>query len=133
MSNAHHFHAEWPRGQEGHSGKQGPSLEAIQDWLKAKLAEYLDLDPSSIDVSEPFTSYGLASIDAVGLSGDLEEWLGRTLSPTVAYDYPSIARLAQYLAGDAIQDIPVAAASSMDAQTAMEPVAIIGMACRFPA
>lgn len=135
MSNSNHFHdpAEWPRDQQGHSGKQGPSLEVIQDWLRARLAECLDLDPTSIDVSEPFTSYGLASIDAVGLSGDLEEWLGRTLSPTVAYDYPSIARLAQYLAGDAIQNIPFAAASSPDAQTAMEPVAIVGMACRFPA
>src|SRR5690348_16828107 len=78
--------------------KQKQSLETIHAWLTARLAEYLDLEPSEIDISAPFSSYGLKSVDAVGLSGDLEDWLGRELSPTLVYDYPDVIHLARYLA-----------------------------------
>lgn len=41
--------------------------------------------------------YGLDSVTAVGLAGELEEWLGRQITPTLIYDYPTIAGLIQYL------------------------------------
>jgi hypothetical protein len=40
-------------------------------------------------------------MQAVALSGKLEEWLGRRLSPTLIYNYPTIAALANHLAGEA--------------------------------
>ena len=137
MNEAHNFHdsPRQPDNEARQGAVQGQSVAAIQNWLKAKLAEYLDIKPDSIDVTKPFSSYGLASVDAVGLSGDLEDWLGRTLSPTVVYDYPDIARLARYLAGDAAVVAPLAADSTAgqgSQGTATEAVAIIGMACRFP-
>src|SRR5438132_9896728 len=40
------------------------------------------------------------SLQAVSLAADLEDWLGQSLPPTLAYDYPTIEALAQYLAGE---------------------------------
>ena len=40
---------------------------------------------------------GYPRLDAVTLSGDLEELLGRRLSPTLVYEYPSISLLSHYL------------------------------------
>ena len=71
--------------------------EAIREWLVAQLAERLLVDTAEIDVREPLTSYGLDSIQAMGLIGDLEDWLGRPLSLTVVDDYPSIEALVGHL------------------------------------
>lgn len=77
------------------------SAEDIQEWLVLQLADLLVLAPGDIDVREPLDTYGLASREAVMLSGDLEDWLGRKLSPTLLYEYPTIEALARYLVGDA--------------------------------
>jgi acyl carrier protein len=39
------------------------------------------------------------SMQAMHLSGDLADWLGQQLSPTVVWDYPTIELLASHLAG----------------------------------
>jgi acyl transferase domain-containing protein/acyl carrier protein len=107
------------------------NIASVQSWLVAKLAEYLDIDPSTIDIHEPFASYGLESAEAISLSGELEEWLGRDLSPSLLYDYPSISILARYLAGDANPAVEVSTARP-PLEAKIEPIAIIGMSCRFP-
>src|SRR5215510_13717440 len=72
----------------------------IQSWLTTRLAEQFGLAPEDIDVRKPFTEYGLDSIVGVFLAGDLEEWLGLKLSPTVLWDYPTTETLAHYLAAE---------------------------------
>lgn len=105
------------------------TLEGIQAWMVEKLAAYLQMKASDIDIHEPFATYGLASVDAVGLSGDLEEWLGRELAPTLLYDYPSIESLSKYLvAGPTALEVQ----SYRRPEATAEPIAIIGMSCRFP-
>src|SRR5271156_3405324 len=76
-----------------------PSAELIQAWLVAKLSERLKIESHEIDIREPFASYGLGSTEAVSLAGELAEWLGRKLSPALAYEYPTIEALARHLAG----------------------------------
>lgn len=71
--------------------------EAISEWLKARIAEHAHLDSQRIQADAPFISFGLGSVDAIGLSGELEQWLGVAVSPTLIYDYPSIDALANYL------------------------------------
>lgn len=73
------------------------SVEAIQDWLVFYLAEKLEIDSQNIDIDMTFDRYGLDSAVAVNLAADLEDFLGRRLSPTLAYDYSTINALAQYL------------------------------------
>lgn len=75
--------------------------EEIQDWLINRLATWLLLDPEEIDIEQPFASYGLTSITAVTMTGDLEDWLGVELSPTLAYEYPTIVALASRLVVEA--------------------------------
>ena len=75
-----------------------PSAEAIAAWLTNKLAERLKLKPDQIDIHKELTEYGLDSIEAVNLSGELENFIGYRLSPTLLWDYPTVAALAQYLA-----------------------------------
>jgi acyl transferase domain-containing protein/acyl-CoA synthetase (AMP-forming)/AMP-acid ligase II/acyl carrier protein len=101
----------------------------IETWLIAKVAERLGILPEEINIDEPLASYGLSSLAAVGLSGELQEWLGRSLSPTLLYDYSSIASLAQYLGqpAPALQPIP-----KTQKTFKAEPIAIIGIGCHFP-
>ncbi|MDJ0661418.1 MAG: acyl carrier protein [Crocosphaera sp.] len=75
-----------------------PSYAEIETWLISYLAKLLEVDPSTIDVTNTFESYGLDSSAAVGLSGDLQEWLGTDLDPTLLFDYPTIETLSRYLA-----------------------------------
>ncbi len=75
-----------------------PTATKIQAWLVSHLAEQLEINSNEIDVTIPFERYGLDSSAAVSLTGDLEEWLGCDLDPTLLYDYPTIEGLARHLA-----------------------------------
>jgi acyl carrier protein len=66
--------------------------------ISSLVARQAGLDPASIEPNKPFADYGLDSLAAVTLSGDLEIALGRRLQATLAWDYPSVAELARYLA-----------------------------------
>jgi acyl carrier protein len=72
-------------------------VETLQNWLVMQLSTQLSLDASTIKVSEPLTRYGLDSIDAVTLVGDLEEWLDLELPDTLFWDHASIAQASQFL------------------------------------
>lgn len=72
----------------------------IAEWLRVRLARQLELDPDEIDTQKDFADCGLSSVEAVNLSGDLENFLGCRLPPTLLWDYPTIEALARYLAED---------------------------------
>lgn len=78
--------------------KAFPTAEEIQAWLVSQVAELLEISPHEIDVGAPFDRYGLDSAAAVTLTGDLEDWLGRQLSPSLLYDYFTIEAVSQQLA-----------------------------------
>lgn len=71
--------------------------EQIQDWIVTYLAKLLDISEDDIETAVSFDSYGLDSSAAIGLTGDLEDWLGQEIDPTVLYDYPTIEALVGYL------------------------------------
>ncbi len=119
------------RDEQGNSQMDSRTAEVIQAWLVSKLSERLGIESHEIDVREPFASYGLGSTQAVSLSGELAEWLGRKLSPALAYEYPTIETLARHLAEspEASESIPWA---DQNREAKTEPIAIIGIGCRFP-
>lgn len=80
--------------------KEPPTAAEIQAWIVSYLAELLEIDPDEVNPTIPFDSYGLDSSAAVGMTGDLEDWLGCKLDPTLLYDYPTIKGLAQHLSLD---------------------------------
>ena len=75
-----------------------PSQEVIEGWLIDKVAESLQIDPHEIDIDQEFSDYGLDSVEAINVSGELENYLGCRLSPTLLWDYQNITSLAEYLA-----------------------------------
>lgn len=79
------------------------SEEEILAWLVEKLAALNSLEPEQIDVSKSFSYYGLDSVAAVGLAGELEEWLEKKFSAsllfTLLFSRPSLADLAKHLSG----------------------------------
>lgn len=79
-------------------GKELPSAAEIQAWIVSYLAQLLEIDLDEVNVTIPFDQYGLDSAAAVGLTGDMEDWLGRKLDPTLLYDYPTAEALARHLA-----------------------------------
>nr|AZF85932.1 type I polyketide synthase [Catenulispora sp.] len=114
------------------------TTDAVATVLREAIAGRMDLAPEAIDPDTVFVDFGISSRDALSLLSELQERLGRDLSPTLLWDYPTIRSLSTYLAlGDAAE--PTAAADSDSdsgpgpgaAQWA-EPVAVIGYACRFP-
>ena len=74
--------------------------KSIENWLVNQLADVLSLSADTIDVNESLTRYGLDSIDAVTLVGDLEDWLDLELPDTLLWDHPTIAQAAQFLVDD---------------------------------
>src|ERR1700690_4389039 len=73
------------------------SAEVIEKWLIARLSNLLGVEPDEIDIREPFASYGMGSTEAVSLSGELADWLGRKVSADLAYEFPTIETLAGHL------------------------------------
>jgi myxalamid-type polyketide synthase MxaD len=117
--------------EQEHSSTEAQTAEVIQTWLVSRLTELLGIESREIDVREPFASYGLGSTEVVSLSGDLAEWLGRQISPALAYEYPTIETLAQYLAGS-LEVVESDPGVGQDREATAEPIAIIGIGCRFP-
>jgi acyl carrier protein len=69
----------------------------LEAWLSAWLAPRLGLAAADVDRLKPFHEYGLDSLVAVELSGRLEQLLGRPVSPSAAWEHPTINGLSEYL------------------------------------
>ena len=95
-------------------------------WLTSWVEGATGVD--SVDPTTPLETYGLASRDAVILSGELEKKLGRRVDPTVAYQYPTIAALAQAL----LAQRQAAPKVERREATSSHDIAIVGSAGRFP-
>ncbi len=103
--------------------------QEIQSWLVSQMAERLKIAEDKIDIREPLSIYGLDSAEAVIITGEMGEWLGQDVSPTLVWDYPTIDSITRFLTS-----VPNdSAAKAIDKQDAIaEPIAIIGIGCRFP-
>ena len=112
------------------SPAESPSAGVIEAWLATQIAARLGINVADIDTSQPFAHYGLDSVQAVNLTGDMEIWLDRSLSPTLIWDYPNIEALSLHLAAQS----PLPAPSVRAGYTfpTVEPIAVIGLGCRFP-
>lgn len=117
-----------PTAQSFASPAQPPTAYVIEQWLVKRLSEELGLDPTRIGIDQPFTSFGMSSVLAVSLSGELEKLVGRRLPPTLVLDYPTIQSVAQHLGGAASSPSP----PTTSTRTVDEPIAVVGLACRFP-
>ncbi|RJO66381.1 MAG: acyltransferase domain-containing protein, partial [Myxococcales bacterium] len=63
--------------------------------------------------------------------GELEQWLGVSLPAALLYDHPTVDRLAQHLEARGATP-PKESFTRPDGAAHNEPIAIIGIGCRFP-
>jgi phthiocerol/phenolphthiocerol synthesis type-I polyketide synthase B len=104
--------------------------EALRHWLADYLVTNVGCSPYDIDFDAPMSDLGLGSRDAVVLSGELSELLGRKVSPVEFWQHPTIADLARFLTGT--EALAAEAEVEADHSHLDEPVAVIGLGCRLP-
>jgi polyketide synthase 13 len=78
--------------------KDAISAAEIEAFIANWTARKLKMPVGSIARDCPLIEYGMDSLMAVNLSGRLEDLLGRPISGSIAWEYPTLAGLADYLA-----------------------------------
>ncbi len=74
------------------------TVDELITWLIERIAVYLQRDPAEIDPGEPLAEYGLDSVAALSLCGDVEEDFDLILDPTAAWDHPTATAFAEHIA-----------------------------------
>ncbi|GAA2480569.1 type I polyketide synthase [Streptomyces longisporus] len=108
--------------------------QALVTLVRTEAAAVLDyLSADAVGAGRPFSDLGFDSLTAVELRNRLSTATGLKLPATLLFDYPNPMLLAGYLRaelfGDRSGDVPAVAAAVVDDG---DPIAIVGMACRFP-
>jgi acyl transferase domain-containing protein/glutamate-1-semialdehyde aminotransferase len=107
--------------------RDADDVRDIEAWILRHVAEKVGAD--AVEPDAVLADLGLSSRDALVLLGDLQERLGRPVAATVFWQYPTARQLARHLTGTQEQPAaPVTRAARHDG----EPIAVIGMGCRFP-
>ena len=105
----------------------------LLDLVRSHIATVLgNTTAEAIDPDKAFQELGFDSLTAVEMRNRLKAATGLALSPTLIFDYPTPSGLATYIRSELAgvpQEIKQVAAVRA---TTDEPIAIVGMACRFP-
>ncbi|MEZ2122572.1 type I polyketide synthase [Corynebacterium sp. CCM 9203] len=120
--------------------QQSPSMTTaeLRTWLRHWVVRTTGLPEEEVTDDKPMETFGLSSRDVVVLSGELENLVGAQLDATVAYEFPTIAALAQrVIEGPTTKRrSPRAQAGVHTASRGTTPgthdIAIVGMSARYP-
>ncbi|KUJ38334.1 hypothetical protein ACZ90_69500, partial [Streptomyces albus subsp. albus] len=110
----------------------------LEDLVRGQVAAVLGhASPQTIEPGQAFKDLGFDSLTAVDLRNRLSTATGLRLPPTLAFDYPTPQSLARHLSAelpgaDEETAAPVAHPATGGVAADGEPIAIVGMACRFP-
>lgn len=66
------------------------STKALKEWMVSYVGQLLALDPTTLDTSARFDTFGMDSIEAVVMAGIMEEEFGAPVEPSLLLEYPSI-------------------------------------------
>lgn len=124
------------------SRPRNESIDKLQNWIVTWLINKLNIPPDSVNFSKSFADYGVDSVMAVELAEDLKVKLKlpQSLEPTLAWNFPTIEALSEYLVSletatyqeNARQESTLEKDLTNKAIKSDEPIAIIGLGCRFP-
>ena len=78
------------------------ATERIEAWMLDWLMTRLGLTLDDVSRDRPFAEYGVDSLTAVELSHELEQQFSVPLPPIVAWNYPTPAALARFLAEETL-------------------------------
>ncbi len=109
-----------------------PEVDALIKWLVGELSQILDISQEALAADEPFSYFGLDSAKALGLMDRLGAYIGRKLPIALVWRYPTIGALAAHLCDDTPSESEEFTHRLATPPPWNQPVAVIGMACRFP-
>ena len=98
----------------------------LHDYIRTQVAEVLGFrSPEHVDPRQGFFKLGMDSVMTVQLRSRLETALGHSLPPTIAFEYPTVDSLVDFLAGivlkpEASAVHPVPASGKQDAPEKQE-------------
>ncbi|MBM7443115.1 acyl transferase domain-containing protein/acyl carrier protein/NADP-dependent 3-hydroxy acid dehydrogenase YdfG, partial [Streptomyces sp. HB132] len=106
----------------------------VEELVTAQVATVLGHSSSdAIGAMQAFKELGFDSLTAVELRNRLATATGLRLPATLVFDYPTPAELTAFVLSEALGD---EAGSSRDSTVAVvavdDPIAIVGMSCRYP-
>ncbi|MGA5423608.1 SDR family NAD(P)-dependent oxidoreductase [Streptomyces lavendulocolor] len=108
----------------------------LLDLVRADAATVLGHSrPASIEPDRAFRELGLDSLGGVELRDRLSAATGLRIPESVVFDHPTPAAVADFLHEQLTGGAPAAADDSVaprGAKASDEPIAIVGMACRYP-
>ncbi|WP_405150565.1 SDR family NAD(P)-dependent oxidoreductase [Sphaerisporangium sp. NBC_01403] len=110
----------------------GQQHDRVLRIVQAHVATVLGhVSSSTLDPGQPFKALGFTSLNALELRKQLGQTTGCHLPPTVVFDHPTPRALATHLyeqvAGVASAAVPTPVGLETD-----EPIAVVGIGCRFP-
>ncbi|WP_344570918.1 type I polyketide synthase, partial [Streptomyces axinellae] len=123
----------WPERLAGLPEAQQEKL--LLEMVRGQVATVLGhSDPHGIASDQAFQGLGFDSLTAVELRNRLNTATGLRLTATLVFDHPTPAALATHLRTQLISTAQPKPATGPAARTgyADEPIAIVGMACRYP-
>jgi acyl transferase domain-containing protein/acyl carrier protein/thioesterase domain-containing protein/NAD(P)-dependent dehydrogenase (short-subunit alcohol dehydrogenase family)/SAM-dependent methyltransferase len=116
----------------------GAQLERV---IHRHLAAVLNVGVADVDPERRFSELGVDSITGIDLVKRINESLGSTLAVTVLYEHSNVRMLARHVAALVTvlpaPAVPAAASAPVQASPApgaagLQPIAVVGLAGRFP-
>ncbi|MDP3268682.1 MAG: SDR family NAD(P)-dependent oxidoreductase [Legionella sp.] len=98
-------------------------------WMQEWFAHRFSVPKEEINPIKNFNFYGVDSVTAVQFTAALGQQINREVDPGLLWSYTTIADLADYLFSS---DHAIQKSEAIPSENAFEPIAIVGMSCRFP-
>ena len=65
-------------------------LDQLRNWVAAYLGRLLLIDPGQIDLRKSLEDFGLDSVDALIMAGELEEHFHIEIEPSVLFEFGTL-------------------------------------------
>lgn len=113
------------------------TADKLQKWFREYLSTHIECHPNEVSLDVPIRDLGLKSIDVLAIPGELGDRFGFCIPDLAVWDNPSandlIDSLLNQRSADSLRESHGHADRNTQGRGSInEPVAVIGVGCRFP-
>lgn len=113
------------------------TADKLQKWFREYVSTHIECHPNEVSLDVPIRDLGLKSIDVLAIPGDLGDRFGFCIPDLAVWDNPSandlIDSLLNQRSADSLRESHGHADKNTQGRGSInEPVAVIGVGCRFP-